>query len=258
MIAGDFCHNSRMSDIGFLIIGNEILSGRTREKNLSSLSELLARKGLAVAEARIVRDSPPLIAAALRQMRETHAYIFSSGGIGPTHDDVTVEGVALAFDVPVEENAAAAAVLSDFYTRRGEQLTAARRRMARAPAGAAILKSDFAGAPGFVMDNVFICAGVPAIFNLMAAAALRFLPDLPCRCSAVLRVEAAESTFAEKLAELQQRRAELEIGSYPREEKGQYYCHLVFGGTAQSAVAEAAAEMMDFFCRAGVPCRQIN
>ncbi|MGI9307521.1 MAG: competence/damage-inducible protein A [Gammaproteobacteria bacterium] len=244
--------------IGFLIIGDEILSGRTGEKNLPVLAELLDAKGLQIREARVAGDSPPVIAAALNEMRAAHEYIFTSGGIGPTHDDVTAEGIALAFGVAVEENAEAAAILADFYARRDLEFTAPRRRMARAPAGAAILKSDFPGAPGFIVGNVFVCAGVPAIFRLMAAAAVAGLPDFPRRSALTLRADGAESEMADALAAIQRRHAALKIGSYPREENGAYYCHFVFSGADAREIAAAAGEMSDFLAEQGIPCREIS
>lgn len=243
--------------IGFLIIGNEILSGRTAEKNLPALAALLAKKGLRVNEARVVRDAPPLIAAALRELRTGHDYVFASGGIGPTHDDVTVEGVALAFAVAVVENQEALAILQSFYKSRGQPLTATRRRMARMPAGAAILKSDFPGAPGYVMDNVAVCAGVPKIFCLMAATVVASFPDFPLLQTTVLRVQGPESELAVALAKVQERYPLLEIGSYPREEDGTLICHLVFGGVDEGAVAAAVAEMVDFLGRQGILIRNI-
>lgn len=244
--------------IGFLIIGDEILSGRTTEKNLAALAALLANKGLAVNEAHIIGDAPPQIAAALQRMRTACDYVFTSGGIGPTHDDMTADGVALAFGVDAEENAEAAAVLEDFYTRRGLELTPARRRMARAPKGAKILKSEFPGAPGFVIENVFVCAGVPDIFHLMAAAACARLPDCPRRHSVVLRADCPESELATALADIQQRYAQLQIGSYPREDSGVYYAHLVFGGEDKNAATAAMREMADFLSSNGYACAEIK
>ncbi|MGI9297340.1 MAG: competence/damage-inducible protein A [Gammaproteobacteria bacterium] len=243
--------------IGFLIIGDEILSGRTAEKNLPALSEILAEKGLAVDEARIVRDAPPQIAAPLRQMRAECGVVFTSGGIGPTHDDMTADGVALAFGVAAEENKEAAALLADFYARRGLEFTPARRRMARAPKGAAILKSEFPGAPGFVMENVFVCAGVPEIFRLMAAAACARLPEYPRRHSVVLRADCPESELAAALADIQRRNPRLQIGSYPRADQGAYYSRLVFGGEDKNAAAAAMREMADFLSRNGYRSSEI-
>ena len=247
-----------MTRIGFLIIGDEILSGRTAEKNLPALAAILAPKGLAINEAQIVADAPETIAAALRQMRAANDYVFTGGGIGPTHDDMTADGVALAFGAAVEENEDAAAVLAAFYRRRGLEFTAARRRMARAPAGATILKSEYDGAPGFVMENVFICAGVPAIFRLMAAAACAALPDYPRRYFRTLRAECPESEFAAALADVQRRYSQLKIGSYPREENGDYVCRLVFHGEDKAAAAAAIREMEDFFAANNFICAEME
>ena len=244
-------------NIGLLIVGNEILSGRTLEINLPALARLLAQKGLRIDEAAVVRDRPEDIARALRRMAEACDYVFTSGGIGPTHDDVTAAGVALAFDAEVEENREAADILAEFYRRRGLELTAARRLMARAPVGAEALRSDFDGAPGFVMRNVFICAGVPKIFEQMAAAALARLPDFPRRHSATLRADAPESEMALALADVQKRWPQIDIGSYPRDDNG-YYCHLVFGGADKDAVLAAMQATSDFLQKQNIPHRQVG
>ena len=243
--------------IGFLIIGDEILSGRTAEKNLPALAEVLAAKGLSVDEARIVADAPQTIAAALREMRAACDFVFTSGGIGPTHDDMTADGVALAFGLAAEENAAAAAHLAEFYAARGLDFTPARRRMARAPQGAEILRSKFAGAPGFVINQVFVCAGVPDIFRLMIAAAADFLPDCPRRHFAVLRAECPESELAFALADVQQRYPDLRIGSYPREENGAFFAQLVFNGESKTSAFAAMREMADFLQKNGYKSKEI-
>jgi molybdopterin-biosynthesis enzyme MoeA-like protein len=236
----------KMQTVGFLIIGNEILSGRTTEKNLSVLAALLAPKGLRVDEVRVVRDVPTVIAKALQEMQITHNYVLTSGGIGPTHDDVTTYGVALAFNTEVIENLEALALLEAFYDGRGLEFTTMRRRMAQAPRGATPLKSEFPGAPGYRIENVFVCAGVPAIFKQMATAAALQLPDLPPRRSLSLRVMGPESEFAEQLEAVQAQWPSLEIGSYPRDDNGVLYCHLVFGGVDEKAIRSAAAKMTEY------------
>ena len=243
--------------IGFLIIGNEILSGRTVEKNLPMLAQLLADKGLRIKEARVVSDLPPLIAAAVLDLRACCDYVITSGGIGPTHDDVSTEGVALAFGAEVIEHAEAVALLAEFYDARGLTLTAARRRMARTPQGAKLLKSEFPGAPGYVMENVFVCAGVPDIFALMAAAAVTHFPRQPLRHNLTLRVIDAESEIAEKLEAVQNKWPQLEIGSYPRNDNG-FYCHLVFSGIDKKSVRAAAGEMVDYLQEVGLEVTEVE
>ena len=243
--------------IGFLIIGDEILSGRAADKNLPVLIEKLAAKGLGVCEARIISDDVSLIAEALTQMRISCDYVFTSGGIGPTHDDVTIEGIAKSFDKAVEENKAAKATLANFYQQRGLTLTSARRRMARAPIGATILKSRFLGAPGFIVENVFVCAGVPDIFSMMIDAAIEKLPEFPRRHSITLRVDGPESEIAEKLAEVQRQWAELKIGSYPGEENGKYFCDLVFIGDDLILIKQAIAAISQFLAENNILHRQI-
>ena len=216
------------------------------KKNLPTLARILAEKGLRIAESRIVGDSPANIAAALNDMRRQCGAVFTSGGIGPTHDDVTIDGVAAAFAVPVIYHPHADKLLADFYVRHHLPYTAARRRMARAPQGADILQSRFDGAPGFAINHVFICAGVPTIFAMMAEAAAAHLPTLPPCHAMTLRVDGAESELAEALEKTQAQWTQVEMGSYPQHDDNGPYCHLVFASTDAAAAAAALNHMRDY------------
>lgn len=223
--------------VAFLIIGNEILSGRTAEKNLQVLASLLNERGLRLGEVRIVPDIADDIAAALNALRGKADFVFTSGGIGPTHDDITNDSIALALSLPVVEDPAAIEKLRNFYAQRGEQLTAARRRMARLPKTAAVIDGDYPGAPAYRVENVIVCAGVPAIFRRMAVAACAGLPQGEIRQSAALHIDGGESLFAEALAKLAAEFSAVEIGSYPRENDGKFFCEVVFSADS-AAVAE--------------------
>ena len=232
--------------VGFLIIGNEILSGRTREGNLPVLAELLNARGARLAEARVVRDDHSAIVAALNEMRAANDFVFTSGGIGPTHDDITTEAVAAALGVAAGEHPEALAKMRREYAARGIELTAARRRMALAPDGATLLGAEVPGAPGYRAGNVFVCAGVPAIFAKMAAAAALEIPASRPRRSVSVRVEAPEGMFAAALGAVQARHPAVEIGSYPRDEGGKFFCNIVFAGDDEEKIAAAAKDFREW------------
>ena len=222
-----------------LIIGNEILSGQTREGNLVAFVEIAAARGLRLMEAAVVRDDRDEIVAALNRLRRQWAHVFTSGGIGPTHDDITIDAVATAFARPVVENPDALRLLEALYGG-AEHVTPARRRMARAPTGAdALAVAGFA--PGFLIENVVVCAGVPRIFQAMVAAAIDRLPAAAPLFSRVVVARAAESKLADWLARLQAENPEIEIGSYPGWENGEPRCKLAFTAAAERrAQAESA------------------
>lgn len=239
-------YNADMRDFtaAFLIIGNEILSGRTTEKNLPVLAALLAKRGWQLGEARVVPDAAAEIAEALNALRRRHAIVFTSGGIGPTHDDITTETVAAALGEPMVEHPEALALLEKFYAARGLPFTETRRRMARTPESARLILSEFPGAPAYRAENVIVCAGVPDIFRLMAAAAAETLPQGEQRTSSELRVRCGESLFSAPLAKVAAAFPAVEIGSYPRQENGDYVCQVAF--TSADDAQRAAAQQM--FC----------
>ncbi|MFZ9133428.1 MAG: competence/damage-inducible protein A, partial [Gemmobacter sp.] len=177
-----------------LIIGDEILSGRTREGNLAYLAAELGKIGIVVAEARIVADDHDAIIAALNALRGSVDHVFTSGGIGPTHDDITADAVAAAFGVAIDVREDARAILQAHCDRRGVELNAARLRMARIPDGARLIDNPVSSAPGFTIGNVHVMAGVPSIFQAMVASVLPGLaggPPLLSQSLEVLRPEGA-------------------------------------------------------------------
>jgi molybdenum cofactor synthesis domain-containing protein len=151
-----------------LVIGDEILSGRTKDKNIGIVADFLAELGIELCEVRVVPDSIPEIVAGLNALRRRYTYVFTTGGIGPTHDDVTAEAVAEAFGVPLIEDPRAIALM--LQRIKSEDLNEARRRMARIPQGAALVENDVSKAPGFWIGNVIVMAGVPAIVQSMLAS----------------------------------------------------------------------------------------
>lgn len=203
------CHSAAL-----LIIGNEILSGRTQDANLNHLAKKLGDKGIIFAEARVVRDIESDIADAVNALRARYDYVFTTGGIGATHDDITVASVAAAFGVPVVESAESLAALVEWYGG-AEHVTPARRRMALIPDGARLVHNPVSGAPGVAMENVYILAGVPKIMQGMLDYILPELADGPPILSETVTFDIAESLLADPLAAVQKAHPEVEIGSYP-------------------------------------------
>ncbi len=222
-----------------LIIGNEILSGKTQDTNLQFLGFELAKLGIRLAEGRVVRDEPAAIVRHLNEARREFTYVFTTGGIGPTHDDITAECVALAFGVPLELNADAVERLQ----RGGRPLNEARLKMARIPRGAELVDNSVSNAPGFKIENVFVLAGIPSIARAMFASAVPLLvrgsPILSASVDAYLR----EGDFAEALERIQQRHPAVEIGSYPFNRDGRLGATLVARGTDRALLAKVADEI---------------
>ncbi len=228
-----------------IIIGNEILSGRTRERNLSYLARGLNEVGIRVREARVIPDLEDVIVDTVNTLRAQHAYVFTTGGIGPTHDDITAASVAKAFGVPLERNAGAVRRLEEYYARPDVSvgLTEARLRMANVPRGAELLENPLSGAPGFRMENVYVLAGVPSIMEAMFDA---IKPHL--RGGAVVRsrevvVYLPESEVAGTLSRLQARYPDVEMGSYPFVREGRFGTSLVLRCAEATRLAEAVAAL---------------
>src|SRR3954447_15578129 len=161
---------SRQWTAALVVIGDEILSGRTQDKNVAQVALWLNQHGIRLAEVRIVPDDGERIADTVNELRASHDYLFTTGGIGPTHDDITVDAMAAAFGVPVVIHPAARALLEDYYRDRPGGLNEARLRMARVPDGAELIPNRYSGAPGVKMENVYILAGVPNIAASMLEA----------------------------------------------------------------------------------------
>ena len=199
-----------------LAIGDELLSGRTRDANIHHLSGWLTERAVALKEARIVADDLDAIASALNALRASYDYVFTSGGIGPTHDDITVDAVAQAFGVSVIESPEALALIEAWYAKRGEAVTPARRRMARMPAGAMLIRNPVTGAPGVRIENVFVMAGVPTIFQgMLGAVEPEIKGGTKVHSRAVTAPNLPESRLAEQLGDIQNALIGVSLGSYP-------------------------------------------
>ena len=198
-----------------LIIGNEILSGRTKDLNGNYLAVELLNLGINVRQIRIVPDEKKEIVGALNALKIKYTYVFTSGGIGPTHDDITADSVAEAFSVPLLLNEKAREMLASNYANGKGDLNEARLRMARIPAGATLIENPISKAPGFRIENVFVLAGVPRIFQAMADSILTNLDSGDPIISKTITISKPEGTIAEKLAEIASSFPEVSIGSYP-------------------------------------------
>jgi molybdenum cofactor synthesis domain-containing protein len=227
-----------------LIIGDEILSGRTQDINLSFIARYLAAFGIPVKEARVVPDDRQEIVSAVNFLRDKYTYLFTTGGIGPTHDDITADCIAAAFGVAISENAEALAMLGTRY--KPDDLNAARRRMARIPHGAALIPNAVSTAPGFQLENVFVMAGIPAVMQaMMDTVGPRLQRGRPL-LSRSLTVFAGEGVIAAGLAGVQKKFPQLPMGSYPFVREGRYGTTLVVRGVDpdQLAAAFLALEIM--------------
>ena len=199
-----------------LAIGDELLSGRTRDENMHHLAGWLTQRGVALKEARFVGDEEADIVGALNALRQSYDYVFTSGGIGPTHDDITVDAIAAAFGVPVIEHPKAIAMIRAYYKARDVEMTLARARMARTPEGAELIDNPVSGAPGVKVDNVFVMAGVPKIFQAMLNALEGAIEH-----GAIVHSRAAtarylpESKLADQLRDIQSALNGVALGSYP-------------------------------------------
>lgn len=199
-----------------LAIGDELLSGRTKDANIHHLAKWLTERGIDLVEVRVVNDQEPAIVHAVNSLRDKVDYVFTSGGIGPTHDDITFTAIAKAFNLNIERHPKAFAALEKWYSERNEPVTPERARMAEMPEGAELIHNSASGAPGVMLDNVFVMAGVPRIFNAMLEAIddhLQYGQKLTSRT--VTAYKCAESRVARQLADLQQALHGVTFGSYP-------------------------------------------
>ncbi|MDZ4736785.1 MAG: competence/damage-inducible protein A [Rhodospirillaceae bacterium] len=226
-----------------LIIGNEILSGRTQDVNLNWLAKELTELGIRLREARVVSDVEGEIVAAVNELRSRYDYVFTTGGIGPTHDDITSASIAKAFGLPWVRHPDAVKILEAQY--EPGQLNEARLRMATMPEGAELVDNPVSGAPGYRIGNVFVLAGVPSIMRAMFDNARGRLRGGPPVLSQTVSTYLGEGTIAKPLGELQDRHPELDIGSYPFFRGGRFGTSLVIRGTDRTQIAAAAEALRE-------------
>ena len=230
-----------------VVIGDEILSGRTRDSNLHYLSGELTRVGIDLREARVVADDHAAIVVAVRALSSAYDHVFTSGGIGPTHDDITADAVAEAMGARIGPRADAMALLQEHYDRQGLPFNEARQRMARIPDGATLIDNPVSVAPGFSIGNVHVMAGVPKIFEAMLAGILPTLTGGAPLLSQSLRVLRGEGEIAAEFGKLAAEYPDLSMGSYPFNLNGAFGTNLVIRGTDPARLDAAMMQLVRLF-----------
>ncbi|MFT6559569.1 competence/damage-inducible protein A [Sneathiella sp.] len=210
-----------------LVIGDEILSGRTQDKNIAFLATKLGDVGIQLKEVRVIPDIEQEIVEALNHCRQKYDYVFTSGGIGPTHDDITADSVAKAFEIGIDHHPEAMKILTQHYDQNGIEFNEARKRMARIPEGGTLIDNPVSKAPGFRVENVYVMAGVPQIMQAMMESILPTLSGGEKMRSRTLNVNMPEGKVAKTLGELQDAYPAVSMGSYPYFKQGELGTNLV-------------------------------
>jgi molybdenum cofactor synthesis domain-containing protein len=230
-----------------LVIGDEILSGRTRDANMHYLAGQLTERGIDLKEVRVVSDDPDAMVSATTALSDDDAHVFTSGGIGPTHDDRTADCIAAAFGAPIDVRDDARALLQAHYDRSGQELNTARLRMARIPDGATLIDNPVSTAPGFSLRNVHVMAGVPAVFQAMVASILPQLTGGAPLLSRTLRLVRGEGDIAGPLGQFAADFPELSVGSYPFQTNGVYGSNIVVRGADAVQLDQAMSALAAIF-----------
>jgi len=226
-----------------LVIGDEILSGRTRDANMYHLAGKLSEKGIDLREVRIVPDVPEVIVEALDGLRSRYTHVFTSGGIGPTHDDITADCVARAFGVGIGVRDDARAILVSHYPNGEADLNEARLRMTRIPDGATLIENPVSKAPGFSIGNVHVMAGVPSVFTTMVESLLPGLIGGAPLMTENVRIDRGEGDIAGPLAEIDARFPQVSIGSYPFQRDGKFAVNIVLRSSDRAALDAATNDV---------------
>lgn len=230
-----------------LIIGDEILSGRTRDANMHYLAGQLTEAGIQLKEARMVPDDRDVIVDAVNTLRKSCDYVFTSGGIGPTHDDITADCIAAAFGATIGVRKDAFDLLDAHYKRQNKEFNEARQRMARIPDGATLIENPVSIAPGFTMENVHVMAGVPSVFEAMVASVLPTLTGGAPLLSQTYRINRGEGDIAGPLGELAAEYPDISIGSYPFTENGMFGANIVMRSTDAAQLDAAMVKLAGLF-----------
>ncbi len=243
--------SARLVTAAVLLIGDEILSGRTKDANLNFIATYLGDIGIQVREARVVIDDRDKIAEAVNALRNAYDYVFTTGGIGPTHDDITADSVAHAFGVSIDKHPEAMDILTRHYEETGGEFTEARQRMARIPAGATLIPNSVSKAPGFQLENVFVMAGIPIIVQVMMDALAGRLEGGARMISKTIDCFVGESAVADELGAIQERYPNVGIGSYPFFRDKQYGTSLVLRSVESDQLEEALKATFDLAASVG-------
>ena len=226
-----------------LLIGDEVLSGRTKDKNLGYIADYLTALGIDLMEARVVPDIEAEIVAAVNALRARYSYVFTTGGIGPTHDDITADSIAAAFGVGIDHDPRAVEILLTYFKEIGRDANEARMRMARLPKGAVLIENPVSKAPGFQMENVFVMAGVPKIMQAMLdEIAPRLAKGVPMSARTI-EFRGGEGDIAKPLSQIQDRYASVVIGSYPFQAADGFATSLVLRSRDDAALAQALSDV---------------
>jgi molybdenum cofactor synthesis domain-containing protein len=226
-----------------LVIGDEILSGRTKDKNIGAIADHLTAIGIQLREVRVVPDIEDEIVTAVTALRARFSYVFTTGGIGPTHDDITADSIAKAFGVGIDVDPRARALMQAACDARGVELTPSRLRMARLPAGSELVENSISIAPGFMIGNVIVMAGIPDIMRVMLDAVTPRLATGARMLSETIALDRPESQIAELFAAHQRAYPDVAMGSYPSMRDGRPATDLVLRATNSSRLAEAVATL---------------
>jgi molybdenum cofactor synthesis domain-containing protein len=226
-----------------LVIGDEILSGRTKDSNSGFIADTLTDLGIDLEEVRVVADRREAIVEAVRALSDKYTLVFTTGGIGPTHDDITADAMAEAFGVSIGIDPRARAILEARYKNTGRELNAARLRMARIPEGAELIENRISGAPGFRLGNVYVMAGVPAVMQAMMDAIIETLPASGAIQSETVEAGRGEGDVAALLEELQANYRDVRIGSYPYHDGTRFTTRIVLRSRDGPALAAARAAL---------------
>lgn len=235
-----------------LVIGDEILSGRTQDKNMAYLAVRLNEIGVQLREARVIPDIEAEIVKAVNECRLRFDYIFTTGGIGPTHDDITADSIAAAFNVGIGHHPEAMEILTRHYDTSGIEFNDARKRMARIPEGASLIDNPVSKAPGFQIENVYVMAGVPQIMQAMFDGIAPQLQGGATMLSRTLGASLPEGKIAAKLGEVQGRYANVSVGSYPYFRQGEVGTNLVLRSIEEDELNTAFNELADYLKDEGI------
>lgn len=235
--------DSEIVTAGLLVIGDEILSGRTKDQNIAAIAARLTAVGIRLIEVRVVADDEAAIVAAVDALRRRYTYLFTTGGIGPTHDDITADSIAKAFGVVIDVDPRAVALMQPYYESRGLELTPARLRMARIPSGAELVANSVSVAPGFRIANVIVLAGVPSVMQAMLEEVLPTLATGARMLSRSIEVARPESEIAGLLAAHQRANPDVTMGSYPWYREGRVGTELVLRSIDAERLEEVFSQL---------------
>lgn len=249
--------HSKPTTAGIIIIGNEILSGRTQDVNISYIAQKLNKLGVYVMEARVIPDNEEKIIEVVREFHQQYDYVFTTGGIGPTHDDITAESVAKAFHKDVEFNEQSVEIMKKRYG--STELAEGRLNMARMPVGAKLIRNPVTSVPGFQIENVFVMAGIPEVMRGMLDFALEQVTPGDPILSGAIHCHLAEGDLAPGLREIQNLSPDVEIGSYPFWKLGKFGTSVVVRGQVARVIEDTLARVSELMLSlGGVPERDIN